>query len=114
MEIAYCNSCGGELPDRAKFCQRCGATADGSMTPADLSLHPSHTSSFPSELEELYDSPFLIGKGGFARVFKAKRKSDGKWVAVKVPISLDVSTGRSFIKEITAWQRLDHENIVRL
>jgi len=55
----------------------------------------------------------LIGKGGFARVFKAKRK-DGKDVAVKIPLSMDESTGRSFLREINSWQRLTHRNIVSL
>ena len=69
---------------------------------------------FPPELAELYSDATLIGSGGFARVFRAKRKSDGKEVAVKVPISLDSSTGKSFVREISAWQRLSHRNIVKL
>jgi len=84
------------------------------VAPSDFTPRPTHTSSFPPELEEYYEDPEYIGKGGFARVFKVKRKSDGEEVAVKVPISLDASTGRSFMKEITVWQRLNHENIVSL
>jgi len=67
---------------------------------------------FPLELNDYYKDPEDIGKGGFARVFKAERKKDGQKVAVKVPISLDRSVGRSFIKELENWTKLDHPNIV--
>jgi hypothetical protein len=67
----------------------------------------------PPELFDRYTESEFIGKGGFARVFKAKRK-DGKYVAVKIPISLDASTGRSFIAEMQNWTKLSHPNIVRL
>lgn len=69
---------------------------------------------FPPELQPKYTDVEFLGKGGFARVFKAKRKSDGKVVAVKIPISLDEATGKSFLKEIKAWEELKHPNIVEL
>lgn len=72
------------------------------------------TPSFLPELEEFYSDVSFIGSGGFARVFRAMRKTDGKEVAVKVPTALDATTGRSFVKEITSWQRLRHTNIVEL
>jgi formylglycine-generating enzyme required for sulfatase activity/serine/threonine protein kinase len=68
---------------------------------------------FPNELKHLYDNTEFIGSGGFARVFKARRK-DGRVVAVKIPLSLDEATGKSFLREITSWQRLSHKNIVSL
>ncbi len=71
------------------------------------------TSTFPIELKEHYTSPSFIGKGGFARVFQAKRR-DGKIVAVKIPLNLDEMTGRSFLRESTSWQKLVHNNIVSL
>ena len=67
----------------------------------------------PHELSDRYTESEFIGKGGFARVFKAKRK-DGKYVAVKIPISLDASTGKSFIAEMQNWTKLEHSNIVRV
>jgi serine/threonine protein kinase len=67
----------------------------------------------PPDLSDRYTESEFIGKGGFARVFKAKRK-DGKYVAVKIPISMDASTGRSFITEMQNWTRLNHTNIVKL
>jgi len=75
---------------------------------------PKPISSFPSELLQFYEGPALIGQGGFARVFKAKRKKDGRNVAIKVPISMDSSTGKSFIKEIENWTKLKHDNIIEV
>jgi serine/threonine protein kinase len=56
----------------------------------------------------------FLGRGGFARVFKAKRKQDGVYVAVKIPMSLDEETGKTFLKEIENWTKLDHQNIVKV
>jgi len=67
----------------------------------------------PASLASRYTKSMLIGQGGFARVFMAT-KSDGSVVAVKVPIALDPSTGKSFIAEIQNWVHLDHRNIVRV
>ncbi len=68
---------------------------------------------FPNELNHLYNEAEFIGSGGFARVFKARSK-DGRVVAVKIPINLDEEIGKSFLREITSWQRLNHSNIVSL
>jgi len=67
----------------------------------------------PTDLSDRYTESEFIGKGGFARVFKAKR-NDGKYVAVKIPISMDATTGRSFIAEMQNWTKLCHPNIVGL
>lgn len=72
------------------------------------------TQTFPPELSNLYYETAFIGRGGFANVFKAKRRADSINVAVKVPINLDAATGRSFLREINSWQLLNHVNIVRL
>ena len=77
-------------------------------------LPPPRLLYFPTQLLPLYSSPTSLGKGGFARVFRVKRRNDGQEVAVKVPLNLDPATGKSFIREITSWQRLKHMNIVRL
>ncbi|MBO8183450.1 MAG: serine/threonine protein kinase [Archaeoglobus sp.] len=68
---------------------------------------------FPSELSDNYAPLEFIGEGGFAKVFKVKRKSDGKIVALKIP-RIDEKTSSLFLKEIAAWYHLDHPNIVRL
>ncbi len=88
-----------------------GEIKEKPVSPEDFPDKPSHPSTFPVELNKLYTDPSLIGKGGFARVFKAVRK-DGKVVAVKIPQTLDEATGRSFVKDIAAWPNLIHDNIV--
>ncbi len=80
-----------------------GRFTPGPLTPRQL----------PPDLFDHYTDSEFIGKGGFARVFKAKRK-DGKIVAVKIPISMDATTGRSFIAEMQNWTKLSHPNIVQL
>ena len=98
------------------------ATPPTPATPTPQPITPTPTSSpagvqlpadFPPQLAYKYSDVELIGKGGFARVYKAKRK-DGKVVAVKIPLSLDENTGRAFLREITNWLHLKHPNIVRL
>ncbi|MCK9590451.1 MAG: protein kinase [Methanoregula sp.] len=69
---------------------------------------------FPNELESKYSDIKYIGRGGIAWVFSARRKSDGMTVAVKIPISFDEMTGKSFLNEIAAWETLRHPNIVKV
>jgi len=80
---------------------------------SEFSPKPSMPGSLPAELGDKYSDTSFLGKGGFARVFKATRK-DGKDVAVKIPISLDASTGKSFIAEMQNWTQLKHPNIVQI
>ncbi len=54
-----------------------------------------------------------IGEGGFARVYKAKRK-DGTIVALKIPYHLTERAGKAFLREVTVWSQLRHRNIVEL
>lgn len=69
---------------------------------------------FPRELEIKYTEIEYVGRGGIAWVFSARRKTDGQKVAVKIPISFDEMTGRSFLNEIKAWESLRHPNIVEV
>jgi parallel beta-helix repeat protein len=69
---------------------------------------------FPRELEIKYTDIEYVGRGGIAWVFSAKRKTDDQKVAVKIPISFDEMTGRSFLNEIKAWETLRHPNIVEV
>ncbi|WP_321416509.1 tetratricopeptide repeat protein [uncultured Methanomethylovorans sp.] len=69
--------------------------------------------SFPAELFHLYSNPKLIGEGGFGRIFIAKTKKDND-VAVKIPASWDEATAKSFLREMTVWQNLSHENIISM
>lgn len=68
---------------------------------------------FPRRLLDNYTPLEFLGEGGFAKVFKAKRRSDGKIVALKIP-HVNKETNKSFINEISAWLHLDHPNIVKL
>jgi len=68
---------------------------------------------FPAALLSKYEPLELLGKGGFASVFKAKRKADDEILALKIP-RIDEKTSPYFIKEVAAWYNLNHPNIVRL
>jgi serine/threonine protein kinase len=69
---------------------------------------------FPRDLENKYSDITYVGRGGIAWVYAANRTSDGRRVAVKIPISFDEVTGISFLNEIKAWQVLRHKNIVEI
>ncbi|KQC05197.1 MAG: hypothetical protein APR53_08355 [Methanoculleus sp. SDB] len=68
----------------------------------------------PPALQEKYSDVMYVGKGGLGRVFRAQRRTDGKTVAVKVPISFDELTGKSFMREMRIWETLRHPNIIEL
>jgi len=78
------------------------------------SSEPEQKLHFPPELEKKYTGISYIGRGGVAHVFAARRKSDDKLVAVKIPISFDELTGKCFLNEISAWEKLRHPNIVEV
>ncbi len=65
-------------------------------------------------MSEKYQDVELIAVGGIARVYRARRRKDGRIVAVKVPLTTNEVTGTSFMKEILAWQSLSHPNIVAI
>ena len=75
---------------------------------------PEQKSFFPKELENRYEDIEYVGRGGIAWVFCAKRRTDKKKVAVKIPIRFDEVTGTSFLNEIKAWEMLRHPNIVEV
>jgi len=69
-------------------------------------------SPFPRELSGRFADPVIIGTGGLSRVFRVRRKEDGRVVAVKVPLALDEATGKAFLREMRAWEGLSHRNIL--
>ena len=89
-------------------------------TPEEATMTGPYTSAaeqknyFPRDLEVKYDEIEYVGRGGIAWVFSARRRTDGQRVAVKIPISFDEMTGRSFLNEIKAWETLRHPNIVEV
>ncbi len=103
-----------DVADRISSASEPGmATPPTSSPVSHYSPKPDTPKQLPPDLSDRYTESEFIGKGGFARVFKAKRK-DGKFVAVKIPISMDAVTGKSFIAEMQNWTKLSHPNIVGL
>jgi len=64
-------------------------------------------------LRERYILLELVGEGGFAWVYRARKRETGEEVALKIFKSLSEEARGSFIREVEAWARLEHENIVR-
>jgi serine/threonine protein kinase len=62
-----------------------------------------------------YEIDRFLGKGGMGSVYLARRKSDGKPVAIKVMLSaiaVDEHARRRFLREMDVVQKLTHPNIV--
>jgi len=76
-------------------------------------VSPPTPAGFPRELLDRYEPLEFLGEGGFAKVFKVKRKKDGKIIALKIP-RIDEKTSGLFLREVAAWYNLNHENIVKL
>jgi len=66
------------------------------------------------EISANYEVLDLIGFGGFADIYKAKRKTDDTIVALKIPRLAQFETvePRAFLEEADLWSRLRHPNIV--
>ncbi len=74
--------------------------------------------SSPFDISDIpgYDVLEKVGSGGMASVYRARRKRDGKTVALKIPMEQYVADAkfiRRFHREAEVAQRLDHVNIVR-
>jgi len=69
---------------------------------------------FPPELEGRFRGARYLGGGGMARVYRAWMEPEGREVVVKIPLRPDEATGRSFLKEIRAWEDLHHPRIVEI
>ncbi|NJF25685.1 serine/threonine-protein kinase [Thermococcus sp. Bubb.Bath] len=100
-----------DLKNKIVIFERVEPTNPKKQTPsaASINLHRG----FPPELLEKYEPLEFLGEGGFAKVFKVKRKKDGKIVALKIP-RIDKKTSRTFIREVSTWLQLNHPNIVKL
>ena len=71
-------------------------------------------SGFPVSLKDNYTDISLVGTGGTARVFKARRIDSGNIVSLKVPLFFDDRTGKAFLREMRIWKKLSHINIVEV
>lgn len=76
----------------------------------ELDLPPS----FPDKLAVKYRDVSVVGSGGMAVVYRAKRNSDGKEVALKIPFSADETSGKTFLNEMSVWRDLNHPHIVTI
>ncbi|HVP26022.1 MAG TPA: serine/threonine-protein kinase [Methanomicrobiales archaeon] len=112
--LAYRQSLGLRPPEGPPY--RSGGR-DPSITrgsePPGTSAGP-YEVAFPAELRRRFSDPEIIARGGFSRVFSARRTDTGERVAVKVPAVMDEATGRAFLREIRTWEGLKHENILPL
>lgn len=93
--------------------------ADAGEAPAGTTILPgayrttlSHPAGFPPELAGRYGQVAFIGRGGLGQVFSAVRRDDRQTVAVKIPVTYDEATGKTFMKEMRFWEDLTHKNIV--
>ena len=93
--------------------------ADAGEAPVGTTILPgayrttlSHPAGFPPELAGRYGQVAFVGRGGLGQVFSAVRRDDGRTVAVKIPVTYDEATGKTFMKEMRFWEDLTHKNIV--
>jgi hypothetical protein len=84
------------------------------LADANRTMLPVHPPGFPAELAGRYDRVAFVGRGGLGQVFSAVRRDDGRTVAVKIPVSYDEATGKTFMREMRFQEDLVHENIVRV
>ncbi|WP_292518200.1 serine/threonine-protein kinase [Methanoculleus sp.] len=89
---------------------RAGAT----ILPGAYRTQLSRPAGFPPELGERYDRIAFVGRGGLGQVFSAVRRDDRRTVAVKIPVTYDEATGKTFMKEMRFWEDLVHPNIVQV
>ena len=66
------------------------------------------------EFETLYEMGEFLGEGGYGKVHKAKRITDGVEFAVKmIPLPQNQNLRKYIIREKEAMRKLSHQNIVK-
>ncbi|HWQ66964.1 MAG TPA: serine/threonine-protein kinase [Methanospirillum sp.] len=88
--------------------------SDHTITISGAHSNSEYPPSFPEKLSTKYHRVQVIGSGGMAVVYRARRNSDGMEVALKIPFSPDETSGKTFLNEITIWRDLHHPHIVNL
>lgn len=70
----------------------------------------------PGRLSGFYDVQKAVGKGGYAIVYKAIRREDGRVVAVKKVEIFEMSQKKRerCLQEVKLLQQLDHPNIIQM
>ena len=87
--------------------------SESEIPPPTAQPVPTQVITPPPELADRFSEWTFIGRGGFARVFRV-RKKDGSYSALKIPLVHDMPTGKTFIAELQNWTHLSQENIVRI
>ncbi|MFA5375794.1 MAG: serine/threonine-protein kinase [Dehalococcoidia bacterium] len=95
------------------------------LTKLKYKLQPAARAEVPSgnkgpdlgaEISKKYEVMEILGRGGYSVVYKAKRRSDERIVAIKIPHIDTFATVEPgvFIHEAELWARLHHPNIVEV
>jgi serine/threonine protein kinase len=114
----FCQRCGGEVDQKAKFCPSCGndvsqmtSAAQAQESTADLT----ELDMVRDALREEWDVEQELGRGGMAIVFKARDRHLHRDVAIKVlPFSLgfDKQFVERFQREARTAASLEHPNVI--
>ncbi|WP_291424868.1 protein kinase [Deinococcus sp.] len=102
----------GSQSTRAQRTARSGSTASMTRTPTIINSGTATDLSFQD-----YDVLDRIGIGGMGSVYRAKRKQDGRIVALKVPQEkylADAKFVKRFYREAEVLKRFSHPNIVKV
>jgi len=108
VEISYRDYQNKEYSNTYRFWLQVGKDVEEAAA-AELTLLQASVQSLKK-----YESFESIGFGGYADIYKAKRKKDGTSVALKLPrmSQLAPAKANSFLEEAKIWKKLVHPNIV--
>src|SRR5580692_7922201 len=140
--MAFCSSCGADLPAPGRFCSACGAPAGNTDATATLdfatatsplpprptsstSSRPSSSAEYQSEgrflpgrlLASRYRIIALVGKGGMGEVYRADDLTLGQPVALKFlpdEAARDQGLLDRFKNEVRVARRVSHPNVCRV
>ncbi|HUP61048.1 MAG TPA: serine/threonine-protein kinase [Thermoanaerobaculia bacterium] len=107
-----CNLCGSDNREAAKFCDRCGAALDGTITRTGIDPE---LDALRKAFEDRFAVESLLGRGGMGSVYKARELTLDRHVALKiVPESRrhDAQFVERFRREARIAARLRHPRIV--